>query len=205
MSKLFEMYGLTVQPGEYIFKEGDPADALYMVYRGKVQIDKQSGSNIETLDVIQESEFFGEMAVINSMPRSANALALEECQLIRMDKKSFEANIKDNHHFAVNVIRFLSDRLRTTDDVLSAMLQEKRENKFQMEMLKLGWQIGKKEKTGKWLLVDQKKLEKHLRVRFNWSLDHVYFIQNALVEKKVLAIKKDKSGATYITCALPRV
>lgn len=119
MSKLFELFGVTIKKGEYLFKEGDKADYMYMIQKGTVEVNKASGETIRKFKELGENEFVGEMAIINSAPRSANAVALEDCELIRMDKESFENTIRNNHQFAITIIRFLSERLRETDQSLA--------------------------------------------------------------------------------------
>ncbi|HPV43838.1 MAG TPA: cyclic nucleotide-binding domain-containing protein, partial [Spirochaetota bacterium] len=118
MSKLVKYFGVNFKKGDYIFREGEAADVMYMIHKGKVQISKGMGTFDEKIRILGEGEFIGEMAVINSMPRSANALAVEDCVLIKMDRESFDKTVQKNHEFSVSVIQLLSDRLRETDEML---------------------------------------------------------------------------------------
>ncbi|MCP4136346.1 MAG: cyclic nucleotide-binding domain-containing protein [bacterium] len=126
MSKLFDHYGSTYKKGDYIFREGDSANYLYMIHEGRVQITKKAGGMEKEINILEEGEFFGEMAIINFKPRSANARAVIDCKLIRMDRESFYNSVKDNNQFAVTVIQYLSDRLRETDEELTALLGKQR-------------------------------------------------------------------------------
>src|SRR4030042_430857 len=82
MSKLVKYFGVSFKKGDYIFREGDLADVMYMIHKGKVQISKGTGTFNEKIRILGEGEFIGEMAVINSKPRSASAVAVENCVLI---------------------------------------------------------------------------------------------------------------------------
>ncbi len=119
MSKLFELYGTSFKKGDYLFNEGDDADYAYMIHKGKIEINKLSGDKIKRINTVGEGEFVGEMAIISGDKRSANAMAVEDCQCIRMDKKSFDNSIKENHSFAIQVIKMLTKRLSETDKSLA--------------------------------------------------------------------------------------
>ena len=119
MSKLFELYGASIKKGDYLFCEGDEADYAYMIHKGSVEVNKKTGDKIKRINTVGEGEFVGEMAIISGGTRSANAMAIEECELIKMDKESFENSIKENHSFAIQVIKMLSKRLEETDKALA--------------------------------------------------------------------------------------
>ncbi len=99
---------------DVIFKEGEPGDCLYLVVDGTVRISKMGrGGQQETLGLIQPGNFFGEMALIDGQPRSAQATAAEGTLLGRMDSASFERILenapRDLHR---NFLRSVVDRLR---------------------------------------------------------------------------------------------
>ncbi len=80
--------------------------------------------------MLREGEFVGEMAVINSLPRSADAVALEDCELIKMDRVSFDNTIEKNKQFALSFISFLSVRLRDTTDQLAEYYDRNHHRRF---------------------------------------------------------------------------
>ncbi len=97
-----------------IFSEGDAGDCLYLVVEGSVRISKAGrGGKQETLGFIQPGNFFGEMALIDGQPRSANAAAAESSVLGRIDAASF-ARILDNapRDLHMNFLRSVVERLR---------------------------------------------------------------------------------------------
>ena len=96
--------------GGVVFIKGDPGDYAYVVASGNVEI-RESGRVIETMEA---GEIFGEMALIDSEPRSASAVAVGPTELIIIDPPAFERLIRDEPGFAMKVMRHMSRRLRAT-------------------------------------------------------------------------------------------
>jgi CRP/FNR family transcriptional regulator, cyclic AMP receptor protein len=97
--------------GETIFREGDPAEEMFVIKSGKVEI--RLGNRV--LDILPELSIFGEMALIDSAPRSATAVALTDVTLVPVAEKQFLFLVTRTPHFALNVMRVLARRLRTTN------------------------------------------------------------------------------------------
>ncbi len=77
-------------PGEIIFLEDDPGDCLYLIARGAVKISKKGrGGQQETLTFLTDGDFFGEMALVDSGQRSAQAGADTACVLGRVDEDAW--------------------------------------------------------------------------------------------------------------------
>ena len=123
MSKLLQQYGKTFRKGEYLFREGDRADYAYMIHKGSIDINKMVGDKLKRISTLGEGEFVGEMALISGGTRSANAVAAEDCECIRMDRVSFENLLKENHLFAIQVVKMLSRRLYDTDRALAEAME----------------------------------------------------------------------------------
>src|SRR5678816_2512781 len=76
-----------LDPGEVLFREGDPGDLLYLVGKGSVKISKSGrGGQQETIGFVQSGNFFGEMALLNGEPHSAMATAVEQTLLGAVDE-----------------------------------------------------------------------------------------------------------------------
>jgi CRP/FNR family transcriptional regulator, cyclic AMP receptor protein len=100
--------------GEIIFRQGDPAEELYIVKSGKVEI--RLGNRL--LDSLPELSIFGEMALIDHRPRSATAVAATDATVVPVSEKQFLFLVSRTPHFALNVMRVLAQRLRTTNSVI---------------------------------------------------------------------------------------
>jgi len=200
MSRLFEYYGITKKKGEVIFSEGDLADYLYLIHQGKVQISKKVGEAQEKILVLGEGEFVGEMAVINEAPRSATAVAVEDCELISMDRESFNSGIRENHKFAVSVIEMLSDRLRETDDVITDMVSKYRREKLFSEIVTELVNRGKRDASGQWTLVPFDSLWEKAITALPWGEDFIRKLLDEIVNEGTVSIKRGSGGKKWIGC-----
>ena len=76
-------------PDTLIIRRGDPGDALYLVLAGEVRVRLVIGLEDKTLSTIGPGKFFGEMALFNNSPRSADVVAVTETRLMRLTKEAF--------------------------------------------------------------------------------------------------------------------
>lgn len=198
MSKLVKYFGVTYKKGDCIFREGDPADVMYMIHKGRVQISKGEGTFHEKIRILGEGEFIGEMAVINSMPRSATAVAAEDCVLIKMDRESFDETVRKNHEFSVSVIKLLSERLRETDEYLMQYVKQGRVSKLFSEMLAGMLTAGKRDGSGRWSLLKKRQFVAAAAGRLNWDTGDVVSIIDDLVATGTVSLKKDRQGNEWL-------
>jgi CRP/FNR family cyclic AMP-dependent transcriptional regulator len=106
--------------GEAIFHEHDAGDALYVVEKGAVRIWVRDEDVQEvTLSELQPGDFFGELAVLDSGERSANATALQDSSLHRLRREDFQNFLLKYPHAATDVIREIASRLRQTNLLVS--------------------------------------------------------------------------------------
>lgn len=104
--------------GEYIFREGDLGTEMYIIAEGKVEIlNKMNGKEV-VIAVLEKGDFFGEMSILEDMPRAASARALSATKLVQINGSTFDQMLRDNPEVAVRVMRKLSRRLRETDELL---------------------------------------------------------------------------------------
>jgi len=100
---------IALKPGEVLFREGDEADAMYIVKRGTLRI--LSGSTI--LETVRDGGLIGEMAIIEEkMPRSATVIAGTYCELVEIDVPRFLELVANRPAFSITVLRVISRRLR---------------------------------------------------------------------------------------------
>lgn len=100
-----------LKAGETIFKEGEPAKELYVIKSGQVEI--QFGNRL--LDTLEANDIFGEMALIDSAPRSATAIAKTEVVLVPISKKDFLTLVSRAPSFALEIMGMLTRRLRAAN------------------------------------------------------------------------------------------
>jgi CRP-like cAMP-binding protein len=94
-----------------IFCEGEPGDELFIIQSGSVKITKINGNNEILLAVLKNGDIFGEMALLESKPRAAGAVAYEECQLMAVNRENFQQMIKNQPQIIARLTTLLSERI----------------------------------------------------------------------------------------------
>jgi CRP-like cAMP-binding protein len=107
--------------GSVLFTEGDEGEDMYIIQAGKVAIKKRVPHGDTTLAVLEKGDFFGEMSILERMPRSATAEMLEDGDLIVIGSDVFGDMIKSNPEIAVRMLRKYSLRLRETTKQIEQM------------------------------------------------------------------------------------
>lgn len=107
--------------GTVLFRAGDVGDRLYMITEGRVRISREvPGMGEEALTILGAGDYFGEMAVIDPAPRSADAHVHEACEVLEIRKDEMEHLMLVHRDLAYevlwNVVRTLTARLRDTTD-----------------------------------------------------------------------------------------
>jgi len=110
--ELFDKYKMSFKKGELIFSEGDLGSEMFIIQSGRVRIFKTIDNYDQTLTILEKGDFFGEMSVLEGLPRSAAAEADEDVELIKINSANFVAMIKANVEIAIRIMRKLSLRLR---------------------------------------------------------------------------------------------
>jgi CRP/FNR family cyclic AMP-dependent transcriptional regulator len=117
----------TPEPGQVLFREGDPAAAMYVVMSGEVEVLKRSRSGVEArVAVLGPSDWFGEMSIVDIQPRSATVRALAPGRLVRITPSELDALYRhDLRSYAIvvlNLARELSRRLRVADGIVADLV-----------------------------------------------------------------------------------
>jgi CRP-like cAMP-binding protein len=107
--------------GTAIFREGDHGEEMYVVVAGKVRISKQvPGIGEEALAILEPGQYFGEMAVIEDSPRSADAVAHNTCVVWAFSRQRLDELMFTDKDLAYvllwSFVHTLCDRLRETND-----------------------------------------------------------------------------------------
>ena len=106
-----------VAAGQAIFEKGDVADHMYAIVEGEVDILVDG----KFLDSTGAGGIIGEMAMIESTPRKASAIAKTDCKLVAIDEHRFMFLIQQTPNFALNVMKIMVERIRKLNAlVLSA-------------------------------------------------------------------------------------
>ena len=113
----------TVKRGTVIVERGDDGTAMFAVYSGTVKISTPSPDGKGAVfNLISDGAIFGEIAVLDGLPRTADAVALTDCELMVIERRDFVALIRDHADFAIRLIEVLCRRLRHTTGQLEDIM-----------------------------------------------------------------------------------
>lgn len=114
----------TYEPGQYIFFEGDHQAHFYIVEKGEVLIFTMNanGEKIDIANVI-EGEQFGEFALLDNAPRSASALAVKSCTLIKVSEEGYNHLLNELPPWATSMMKTLVVRLKHLNNLLKSQPQ----------------------------------------------------------------------------------
>jgi len=117
----------TMAEGMTVFIENMPGESLFLIRRGTIRISKMfAEGNEKTLIVLGPEDIFGEMAVIDGLPRAATARVAEDAELISLNKKDFARLGKEEPALALklvmNIVSVFSRRVREANDEYRDML-----------------------------------------------------------------------------------
>src|SRR5882672_3670914 len=106
-----------VARGATIFAKGDPGSGLMGVLAGmvKVSVASAEGKDI-VLNIFHEGEIFGEIALLDGRPRTADATAMSDCELIVIERRDFIPFLNDHPDVTIKFIEILCARLRRTSE-----------------------------------------------------------------------------------------
>lgn len=108
--------------GTVIVTQGDPGDTLFLIADGQVKVAVSGEDGREViLSVLSAGGFFGDMALLDDEPRSANVIAMTDASLWQLRRDDFRARLRTSPELAVAMLRELSRRLRRADETIASM------------------------------------------------------------------------------------
>lgn len=140
---------------QVIFTEGDPSEWLYIVIKGKVKITKLSRTGREIiLEIISPMDFFGGIAVIRGFPYPANAVAMQDTEVLKISKANLK-RILDRYPSLIYCMAMkIGDRVKGSHESLKNMAAETVEARIAAMLIKLSEQSGIKKDNS--ILIDMK-------------------------------------------------
>jgi CRP-like cAMP-binding protein len=113
---------ITFSTGERIFAQGDLGTEMFIIQEGEVEIVKHIGGESHSLSRLEKGDFFGEMALLEALPRTADAVALTDVKVVAINGSRFDEMLRKNPEVAVRIIRKYSKRLREANTLLEKLV-----------------------------------------------------------------------------------
>ncbi len=137
------------QQGDMIFLQGDPGQTLFLIESGRVRIFVQDDSGQETSMIFYGSgDIFGELAVIDGLPRSASAVATEDTLVHTLSRERLRAHLASSPQLAYNFMQALSVRVRYTTQQVGNLTLLDVPSRLARKLLELAQQHGQVEAGG---------------------------------------------------------
>jgi len=145
---LFSKFGRSFPAGTLLFREGEGGDQMFVIQEGRVHIIKLVRDTEKILATLGPGEFFGEMAILNSKPRSATAIVAEDAKLLVINGRTFETMVTGNTEIALRMIKKLSQRLDEADRQIENLLLRDHNSRVVHGLAYLAEARGTKEAAG---------------------------------------------------------
>lgn len=103
---------------EIIFLEGEASKYLYIIRHGKVRLVKEADNRLISLTVLKQKEFLGEIGIFDESIMNNTAIALEETELIKVEKKDIRNFLANSPQWVNKIMLTLSDRLKSANEII---------------------------------------------------------------------------------------
>ena len=154
MSKLLKQLEVIINDGEYVFREGDFGDAVFMIQSGKVKLTHHFGAKQKLLRLVEPNNFFGEAALVNPQIRDFSAVAVGNCTLLKIDQISFTKLTKNDADIIFTYITHLSECLKNSKNEIDYCNKKYEEQKLYSALMRELLVNGQKDKSKNWILID---------------------------------------------------
>ena len=99
-------------PGETVIRAGDPGSSMFVVHKGRVQVQVNENGRPRTVATLNEGDFFGEMALFTGEPRTANVLAIEETEVLEIGHAAMKRVFDTNPNLVESLSFIIAERRR---------------------------------------------------------------------------------------------
>jgi CRP-like cAMP-binding protein len=113
---------VTYTSGDVIFQQGELGTEMFIIQEGEVHIVKHINEESHVLSKLEKGDFFGEMAVLENVARTADAIAASDVRLLAINGSRFDEMLRKNPEVAVRIIRKYSKRLRDANELLERLV-----------------------------------------------------------------------------------
>ncbi|HVO75423.1 MAG TPA: Crp/Fnr family transcriptional regulator [Ignavibacteriaceae bacterium] len=127
-----------------ILFEHETGSALFVIISGKVKVSRVSDDGKEViLTILGDSDFFGEMAILDGLARSANVTAMEDSELFIIQRSDFLDLLQNHPEISITLLQELTQRLRAADMKIKSLSLKDAEGKVATVILQLADDVGK--------------------------------------------------------------
>ena len=138
-----QMIARDYESGEFIFLEDSEGEQCFFVVQGSVKVTRLSKDGREViLAMLNEGEFFGEMALLDGESRSANVIALEQTEVLTLNRDDFLVVLHDYPQIAIQLLKEMAHRLRKSDRQIASLSLSDAEKRIALCILRFADEQG---------------------------------------------------------------
>lgn len=179
------------QKNEVVLMEEDAGTALFVIVNGKVKVSRASNDGREViLTILAESDFFGEMAILDGLTRSATCTAIDDSELFLIQRNDFLNLLREYPEISIALLQELTSRLRVADMKIKALSLKDAEGKVATVVLQLADDIGKI-KQGK-VEIEKLPLQQDLANMAGTSRETISRTLHAFAKKGLIELEGSK-------------
>lgn len=177
--------------GDVIITEGERGDEFFLIEKGQVKVTRRSLDGREKiLDILSDGSFFGELAVLDKMPRSASVEAMGDISSLTLHKEDFLPLLEQHSGLAIKIIQVLSQRLRDADSQIEDLTFKTSREKIESLFIRLRDYYGVEHEQGLRLTIQLTHQE--LADMAGCSRETVCRFVNELKAKDLLTVDKNR-------------
>jgi CRP-like cAMP-binding protein len=123
--RLFRKFGKRYTKGTYIFREGDTGSDMFYILSGRVRVEQEAGHTKNKLAELGPGGYFGEMAPLIDIPRTASVIALEDSNIAVVDRETFCHLLIESRGVSLLLLREFSHRLKRSNGVVEELTKSR--------------------------------------------------------------------------------
>jgi len=136
---------LSYKTGDVIFEEGDKGTDMFILQEGKVAVFRKFADEEVLLATLDRGDFFGEMALLENLPRSATCRALMATRLAAIRRGELLMKIRRDPTFALEMLQHMSRRIRYLDEQLISLMERERVSREELARVRAASEYPDKE------------------------------------------------------------
>lgn len=175
--------------GSILFREGDRGEEMFVIQSGQVRIVKRVANGEKVLATLGPGEFLGEMAILNSKPRTATAQVTDDgpAKVLAIDAKRFEHMIANNREIVLRLIKKLAARLDSADALIEILMHKDPKARVVRALARHAESFGQPTQSGVRVLLDADDLAAQVNVDAAQTAD----VLSRLRRVRVISVEAD--------------
>lgn len=173
-------------PGAVICGEGDDGEEMYIIQKGKVRVSKRFAGKANVISVLEKGDFFGEMAIVNRIKRTATVTAIDEVELLVFDREGLQNMIARNARIALTIIDKLCRRLQTAHVKIQHLVKKDARGLIALHLRSLFQELEADRST-----IGYQKCIEDVSLSLELPMDAVREVLEAMTGEGLLTLKSD--------------